>query len=81
MFGFAFLKSLLGDVMGDPLECEHANPEMATPCSKRPPACPSTEKAPTRPHSPTAGTTGPGLSTDSSHGRATPSTRHDGDHD
>ena len=27
MFGFAFLKSLLGDVMGDPLECEHANPE------------------------------------------------------
>ncbi|MCY3801632.1 MAG: YHYH domain-containing protein [Chloroflexi bacterium] len=27
MFGFAFLRSLLGDVMGDPLECEHANPE------------------------------------------------------
>ncbi len=27
VFGFAFLKSLLGDTMGDPLECEHANPE------------------------------------------------------
>ena len=27
LFGFAFLKSLLGDRMGRPLECEHANPE------------------------------------------------------
>ena len=27
VFGFAFLKSLLGDIMGEPLECEHANPE------------------------------------------------------
>ena len=26
-FGFAFLKSQLGDLMGEPLECEHANPE------------------------------------------------------
>ena len=27
MFGFAHLKSLLGDKMGEPIECEHANPE------------------------------------------------------
>jgi hypothetical protein len=26
-FGFAHLKSLLGSTMGEPLECEHANPE------------------------------------------------------
>jgi len=27
VLGFAFMKAQLGDVMGDPLECEHANPE------------------------------------------------------
>ncbi len=27
VFGFAHLKTLLGDKMGDPIECEHANPE------------------------------------------------------
>ena len=27
VFGFAHLKSLLGDKMGEPIECEHANPE------------------------------------------------------
>ena len=26
-FGFAFLKSQLGETMGEPIECEHANPE------------------------------------------------------
>ncbi len=26
-FGFAYLKSLLGSTMGEPLECEHANPD------------------------------------------------------
>lgn len=26
VFGFAFMKSQLGDTMGDPIECEHANP-------------------------------------------------------
>jgi hypothetical protein len=27
VLGFAFMKSQLGDVMGEPLECEHPNPE------------------------------------------------------
>ena len=27
VLGFAFTKSQLGEIMGDPLECEHANPE------------------------------------------------------
>ena len=27
LFGFAHLKSLLGDSMGEPVECEHANPQ------------------------------------------------------
>ena len=27
VLGFAFMKTQLGDVMGEPLECEHANPE------------------------------------------------------
>src|SRR3990167_9856897 len=27
VFGFAFMKSQLGDTMGEPVECEHTNPE------------------------------------------------------
>lgn len=27
VLGFAFMKSQLGDIMGEPLECEHANPD------------------------------------------------------
>ena len=27
VLGFAFMKSQIGDVMGEPLECEHANPD------------------------------------------------------
>jgi hypothetical protein len=27
VLGFAFMKSQLGDVMGEPLECEHPNPD------------------------------------------------------
>ena len=27
LFGFAHLKSLLGDRMGEPIECEHTNPD------------------------------------------------------